>query len=137
MAVPDVESVIPAGYDRDGGASRNRSIVRSLIPALEYLDASLSRKADEFASVVKPGRTHLMDATPVTLGQEFGGYAASVRLGVERLRATVATLPGIVGLPPWWWLLAIAGLGLAPGGAGSPYPLCCVSRNWAVGCSPN
>ncbi|MCW2570234.1 MAG: sle, partial [Frankiales bacterium] len=54
------------------------------------------RKADEFATVVKSGRTHLMDATPVTLGQEFGGYAAQVRYGVERLNAS---LPRLAELP--------------------------------------
>ncbi len=73
-----------------------RSILANLIPALRHLDAALSRKADEFADVVKSGRTHLMDATPVTLGQEFGGYAAAVRLGVERLEAA---LPRIGELP--------------------------------------
>jgi fumarate hydratase class II len=73
-----------------------RSIVMNLIPALAHLEASLARKAQEFASVVKSGRTHLMDATPVTLGQEFGGYAASIRLGIERLEAA---LPRIGELP--------------------------------------
>jgi fumarate hydratase class II len=72
------------------------AIVRDLIPALQHLEASLSRKADEFADVVKSGRTHLMDATPVTLGQEFGGYAAAVRYGIERLNAS---LPRIGELP--------------------------------------
>ncbi|MGH8969943.1 MAG: class II fumarate hydratase [Actinomycetes bacterium] len=72
------------------------AVVRDLIPALRHLDAALTRKADEFAAVVKSGRTHLMDATPVTLGQEFGGYAAQVRLGVERLDAT---LPRLAELP--------------------------------------
>jgi fumarate hydratase class II len=67
-------------------------VVRSLIPALDYLAASLERKAEEFASVVKSGRTHLMDATPVTLGQEFGGYAAAVRYGVERIEASLPRL---------------------------------------------
>ncbi len=61
------------------------AVTRDLVPALEHLAASLERKAEEFADVVKSGRTHLMDATPVTLGQEFGGYAAQVRYGVERL----------------------------------------------------
>src|SRR3979409_1897277 len=56
----------------------------------------MARTADEFAEVVKSGRTHLMDATPVTLGQEFGGYAATVRYGVERLQDS---LPRIRGLP--------------------------------------
>src|ERR687883_384185 len=73
-----------------------RAIVRDLIPALRHLEASLERKAAEFAEVVKSGRTHLMDATPVTLGQEFGGYAATVRYGVERL---LASLPRIGELP--------------------------------------
>ena len=72
------------------------AVVRDLVPALRHLEAALSRKAEEFATVVKSGRTHLMDATPVTLGQEFGGYAAQVRLGVERLEAT---LPRVAELP--------------------------------------
>jgi fumarate hydratase class II len=57
-----------------------------LLPALDQLSASLAAKADEFKDVVKAGRTHLMDAVPVTLGQEFGGYAAQVRLGADRVR---------------------------------------------------
>jgi fumarate hydratase class II len=68
------------------------AVVNDLIPALEHLAASLGRKASEFADVVKSGRTHLMDATPVTLGQEFGGYAAAIRLGVERLDAALPRL---------------------------------------------
>ncbi len=72
------------------------AVVNDLVPALEHLAASLERKSDEWASVVKSGRTHLMDATPVTLGQEFGGYAAQVRYGVERLHAT---LPRLAELP--------------------------------------
>jgi fumarate hydratase class II len=72
------------------------AIAGDLIPALEHLDAALSRKAAEWADVVKSGRTHLMDATPVTLGQEFGGYAASIRYGVERLEGS---LPRIAELP--------------------------------------
>ena len=71
-------------------------VVRDLIPALEHLAGSLESKADEFADVVKAGRTHLMDATPVTLGQEFGGYAAQMRIGVERLHAS---LPRLAELP--------------------------------------
>src|SRR3954466_1688985 len=59
------------------------AVVNDLIPALDHLEASLTRKAKAFATVVKSGRTHLMDATPVTLGQEFGGYAAAVRYGIE------------------------------------------------------
>jgi fumarate hydratase class II len=71
-------------------------VVRDLVPALEHLAAALEAKATEFAEVVKAGRTHLMDATPVTLGQEFGGYAAQVRLGVERLHDS---LPRVAELP--------------------------------------
>jgi len=71
-------------------------VVRDLVPALEHLADSLERKAAEFADLVKAGRTHLMDATPVTLGQEFGGYAAQVRIGVERLHST---LPRLAELP--------------------------------------
>ncbi|MEU6574437.1 class II fumarate hydratase [Streptomyces sp. NPDC046805] len=72
------------------------AVTRDLIPALEHLADALARKAEEFTDVVKSGRTHLMDATPVTLGQEFGGYAAQVRYGVERLRAS---LPRLAELP--------------------------------------
>jgi fumarate hydratase, class II len=63
--------------------------VRALLPALDHLHAALARKAELFADVVKIGRTHLQDATPLTLGQEFGGYAAQVALGVERVRAAL------------------------------------------------
>ncbi|WP_116026462.1 class II fumarate hydratase [Thermomonospora umbrina] len=71
-------------------------VVTELIPALRHLAAALERKSEEFRDVVKAGRTHLMDATPVTLGQEFGGYAAQVRYGVERLEAV---LPRLAELP--------------------------------------
>jgi fumarate hydratase class II len=64
-------------------------VTGALLPALEGLASSLGRKEDEFAEVVKAGRTHLMDAVPVTLGQEFGGYASQVRLGADRVRATL------------------------------------------------
>ncbi|MDT0419389.1 class II fumarate hydratase [Streptomyces sp. DSM 41982] len=72
------------------------AVTHDLIPALDHLAAALARKSGEFADVVKSGRTHLMDATPVTLGQEFGGYAAQVRYGIERLRAS---LPRLAELP--------------------------------------
>ncbi|MEW1614664.1 MULTISPECIES: class II fumarate hydratase [unclassified Streptomyces] len=72
------------------------AVTADLIPALDHLATSLGRKSAEFAEVVKSGRTHLMDATPVTLGQEFGGYAAQIRHGVERLRAS---LPRLAELP--------------------------------------
>jgi fumarate hydratase, class II len=60
-------------------------LVEDLLPALAQLAVSLERKATEFEDVVKSGRTHLMDAVPVTLGQEFGGYAAQVRQGIARI----------------------------------------------------
>ncbi|MEE1791625.1 class II fumarate hydratase [Streptomyces sp. BE308] len=72
------------------------AVTGDLIPALDHLAAALERKSAEFSEVVKSGRTHLMDATPVTLGQEFGGYAAQIRYGVERLRAS---LPRLAELP--------------------------------------
>ncbi|MFF7248043.1 class II fumarate hydratase [Embleya sp. NPDC008237] len=72
------------------------AVTHRLIPSLDHLASTLESKAVEFADVVKSGRTHLMDATPVTLGQEFGGYAAQVRYGVERLQAS---LPRVVELP--------------------------------------
>jgi fumarate hydratase, class II len=71
-------------------------LVSELIPALEQLTDSLQRKAAEFDDVVKSGRTHWMDAVPVTLGQEFAGYAAQVREGVERVRTT---LPRVGQIP--------------------------------------
>jgi fumarate hydratase, class II len=61
----------------------------TLLPALKQLEKSLDRKARKFKNVVKSGRTHLMDAVPVTLGQEFAGYAAQVRLGQERIEAAL------------------------------------------------
>jgi fumarate hydratase, class II len=61
----------------------------ALLPALKQLERSLSRKAKRFENVVKAGRTHLMDAVPVTLGQEFAGYAAQVRLGQERIETAL------------------------------------------------
>jgi len=63
-----------------------------LLPALDLLGASLEAKAAEFDDVVKSGRTHWMDAVPVTLGQEFGGYAAQVRQGIERVESTLGRL---------------------------------------------
>ncbi|MFL5822000.1 MAG: class II fumarate hydratase [Solirubrobacteraceae bacterium] len=57
-----------------------------LLPALEQLEASFQAKAEQFKDIVKAGRTHLMDAVPVTLGQEFAGYAAQIRLGARRIR---------------------------------------------------
>ncbi|MEV0721334.1 class II fumarate hydratase [Micromonospora purpureochromogenes] len=73
-----------------------QAVVEDLLPALKHLAGALEEKAAEFETVVKAGRTHLMDATPVTLGQEFGGYAAQVRYGVERLEGA---LPRLAELP--------------------------------------
>src|ERR687889_593259 len=68
----------------------------TLLPALERLESAFAVKAEEFKDIVKSGRTHLMDAVPVTLGQEFAGYAAQVRLG----RARVAdALPRVAQIP--------------------------------------
>jgi fumarate hydratase, class II len=61
----------------------------TLLPALKTLERSLDRKARSFRNIVKSGRTHLMDAVPVTLGQEFSGYAAQIRLGQERVQAAL------------------------------------------------
>ena len=72
------------------------ALIKDLIPALDTLASSLEAKAEQFRDVVKPGRTHLMDATPVTLGQEFSGYAAQVRYGIERIEAS---LPRVAEVP--------------------------------------
>ena len=67
-------------------------LTNDLLPALDTLAASLERKAEEFDDVVKSGRTHLMDAVPITLGQEFGGYAAQVRQGIARIEDALPRL---------------------------------------------
>jgi fumarate hydratase class II len=86
--------------------------VRSdLLPALDALAAALRDKAVELAGVVKAGRTHLMDATPVTLGQEFGGYASAVEHGVERIRASL----GRVGELPLGGTAVGTGINAPPG----------------------
>ncbi|WP_347039348.1 class II fumarate hydratase [Glutamicibacter halophytocola] len=72
------------------------ALINDLVPALGQLAAALEAKSAEFKDVVKSGRTHLMDATPVTLGQEFGGYAAQVRYGIERVEAA---LPRVAEVP--------------------------------------
>lgn len=72
------------------------SAANELVPALDHLAQSLERKAEEFSQVVKSGRTHLMDATPVTLGQEFAGYAAQVRKGIARVQSA---LPATAEVP--------------------------------------
>ncbi|SDJ91108.1 fumarase, class II [Cryobacterium psychrotolerans] len=72
------------------------ALIDDLIPALDHLAVSLEAKAELWAGAVKAGRTHLMDATPVTLGQEFGGYARQMRLGIERVRSA---LPRVAEVP--------------------------------------
>jgi len=72
------------------------ALAHHLVPALGHLSSTLDAKAAQWETVVKAGRTHLMDATPVTLGQEFSGYAAQVRYGIERI---AATLPRVAELP--------------------------------------
>ena len=72
------------------------ALINDLVPSLEHLAAALEQKAELWKTVVKSGRTHLMDATPVTLGQEFGGYAAQIRLGIERVQAA---LPRVAEVP--------------------------------------
>src|SRR2546430_1415597 len=71
-------------------------VVNDLIPSLQQLAKALRKKQRQFKDVVKSGRTHLMDATPVTLGQEFGGYATAIEHGIERLEAA---LPRLAELP--------------------------------------
>jgi fumarate hydratase class II len=73
-----------------------QELIDDLIPALDHLAVALETKAEAWKSVVKSGRTHLMDATPVTLGQEFGGYARQLRLGIERVQAV---LPRVAEVP--------------------------------------
>ncbi|WP_308493550.1 class II fumarate hydratase [Microbacterium terrisoli] len=73
-----------------------QALIDDLIPALDHLAVAFESKAQLWKEVVKSGRTHLMDATPVTLGQEFGGYARQMRLGIERIRAA---LPRVGEIP--------------------------------------
>ena len=85
---PVVERRLPVGR----APRRARPATNDLLPALDTLATSLERKAQEFDDVVKSGRTHLMDAVPVTLGQEFGGYAAQVRQGIARIEDALPRL---------------------------------------------
>jgi fumarate hydratase class II len=73
-----------------------REIERTLLPGLEHLRETLALKAEQFDRVIKSGRTHLMDATPIRLGQELGGYASQIEHGIARIRAT---LPDLCELP--------------------------------------
>ena len=73
-----------------------QELIDDLIPALDHLAVALEAKAEQWKDVVKSGRTHLMDATPVTLGQEFGGYARQIRLGIDRVQSV---LPRVAEVP--------------------------------------
>ncbi|QEW03638.1 class II fumarate hydratase [Microbacterium lushaniae] len=73
-----------------------QALIDDLIPALDHLAVAFEEKSEAWKDVVKAGRTHLMDATPVTLGQEFGGYARQMRLGIERVQAV---LPRVAEVP--------------------------------------
>ena len=86
-------------------------VTGALLPALEYLTVAFRSKAQEFATVVKSGRTHLMDATPVTLGQEFGGYAAQVDNAADLIRTTASS----VGELPLGGTAVGTGLNCPPG----------------------
>lgn len=72
------------------------ALIETLLPSLEHLAVALEKKAELWKDAVKPGRTHLMDATPVTLGQEFGGYARQIRLGIARVNSA---LPRVAEVP--------------------------------------
>ena len=72
------------------------ALIKDLLPSLDYLAGHLEKKAVAWTELVKPGRTHLMDATPVTFGQEFAGYAAQIRYAIERVEAT---LPRVSEVP--------------------------------------
>lgn len=101
------------------------AVVDDLLPALDLLAGSLERKAEEFAGLVKSGRTHLMDATPVLLGQELGGYAATVRYAAERLESVLPRVRELplggtavgtgINTPPGFAERVIAALGEASG----------------------
>jgi fumarate hydratase class II len=101
------------------------AIREDLRPSLTGLAAALEEKAERYAGIVKTGRTHLMDATPVTLGQVFGGYAAQVRKGIERLGRVLPDLEELplggtavgtgLNAPPGWAAEVIAGLASATG----------------------
>jgi fumarate hydratase, class II len=100
-------------------------VIYHLVPALQHLATALRVKATEFAGTVKAGRTHLMDATPVTLGQEFGGYASQVEHGVNRVKSALVHVVELplggtavgtgINTPPGFAEKAIAKLGEATG----------------------
>ena len=102
-----------------------RAVVQDLVPALDHLAQAFERQAERQATVVKAGRTHLMDATPVTLGQEFGGHAAQVRRGIERVQGCLSRVAEVplggtavgtgINTPPGFAAAVIADLRRATG----------------------
>jgi fumarate hydratase class II len=110
-----------------------QAVAKDLRPAQDRLAATLEVKAAEFADVVKAGRTHLMDATPVTLGQEFGGYAAQVRHGLDRLGAT---LPRVLELPLGGTAVG-TGINTPPGFAGAVIERLAAATGLALTEAPN
>src|SRR5690606_19588532 len=104
------------------------AVVHDLLPALDTLATSLERKAEELAEVVKSGRTHLMDATPVTLCQEFAGYATQLRYGIARVESAPRRVAGLalVGSAVGTRLITPAGFApsaIAPGAETTGLPL--------------
>ncbi|HAA79013.1 MAG: aspartate ammonia-lyase [Microbacteriaceae bacterium BACL25 MAG-120322-bin65] len=101
------------------------ALLNSLMPALDHLARALEDKAAAWSQVVKAGRTHLMDATPVTLGQEFSGFARQIRLGIERVNATIVRVAEVplggtatgtgINTPPGFSKKVIAELAAATG----------------------
>ena len=101
------------------------ALLNSLMPALDHLARALEDKAAAWSQVVKAGRTHLMDATPVTLGQEFSGFARQIRLGIERVNATIVRVAEVplggtatgtgINTPPSFSKKVIAELAAATG----------------------
>jgi fumarate hydratase class II len=110
-----------------------RLLVLELTPALDHLAAVFEAKAAEFADVVKVGRTHLMDAVPVTVGQEFGGYAAAIRHDAERVRVLAPRL----GELPLGGTATGTGLNAPPGFAGSVISLLATSMGLPLTEAPN
>jgi fumarate hydratase class II len=104
-----------------------RLVHDELVPALEHLEEALRAKADEFADVVKAGRTHLMDAVPVTLGQEFTGYARQIELGRQRVRFAAESQVGELPLGG-----TAAGTGLNAHPEFAPRVIAAVSRRTGV-----
>lgn len=98
------------------------AVIADLVPALDHLRLALLDKSTAWKTVVKSGRTHLMDAVPVTLGQEFGGYTRQVAAGIDRI---MATLPRLGELP-------IGGTASAPASTHRTDSAGWSSRNWCA-----